>query len=84
MVPDENEHAHFNKERRVKSKLKHKIKTIDQVKIRLKQRFVLRISMASGRAPSTGRKRSPMIPGPRISNKSSLPLDKYVTARNIR
>lgn len=52
--------------------------------MRLKQRFVPRISMASGRAPSTGRKRPPMIPGPRISNKSSLPLDKYVAARNIR
>ncbi|KAI7998297.1 hypothetical protein LOK49_LG10G01022 [Camellia lanceoleosa] len=30
-----------------------------------------------------GRKRPPTILGPRISNKSSLPLERYVAARNI-
>lgn len=40
--------------------------------------------MASGRAPSAGRKRPPMMPGPRISRSNSLPLDMYVAARNIR
>lgn len=39
--------------------------------------------MASGRAPRIGRKRPPTIPGPRISNKSSLPVDRKVAALNI-
>lgn len=40
--------------------------------------------MASGRAPRIGRKRPPIIPGPRISNKSSLPLDNDLADMYIR
>lgn len=40
--------------------------------------------MASGRAPRIGRNNPPTIPGPRIANRISLPLDKKVAAVNIR
>lgn len=39
--------------------------------------------MASGTEPRMGRKRPPTIPGPRITHKRSLPLDKNVAALNI-
>lgn len=49
-----------------------------------KKQQVPRISIASGRAPSAGRNNPPTIPGPKISNKSSLPVDKYLAAKNIK
>ena len=46
--------------------------------------LVPRMSMASGKAPRMGRNKPPTMPGPKISSKSSLPLDRYVAALNIK